>query len=59
MKETLYDITLRDSEKYEDLARQARESDDQELAEFFGRMREEDHRLAQEAGRLLAQRIAE
>lgn len=59
MKETLYDITLRDSEKYEDLARQARESDDQELAEFFGRMSDVEHRLAEEAGRLLAQRVAE
>ncbi|HEX2729017.1 MAG TPA: hypothetical protein VHM16_04630 [Rubrobacteraceae bacterium] len=59
MKETLYDISLRDSRKYEDLARRAREADDQELAEFFGRMSAEDNRSAQEAGRLLAQRVAE
>lgn len=59
MKQTLYEISARDPEKYEDLARQAQEANDQELAEFFGRMSEEDHRLAQEAGRLLAQRVAE
>lgn len=59
MKEALYGISLRETEKYEDLARRAQESDDQELAEFFDRIGEEDHRLAEEARRLLAQRVAE
>lgn len=59
MKETLYEISARDSEKYEDLARQAQEADDQELAEFFGRISDVDHRLAQEAGRLLVGRVAD
>lgn len=59
MKEALYDISPRDAGKYEDLARRAREVDDQELAEFFGRISGEEHRQAEEAGRLLAQRVAE
>lgn len=59
MKQALYSISARDPEKYQDLARRAQKSDDQELAEFFDRIGEEDHRLAEEARRLLAQRVAE
>lgn len=47
MKQALYGISERDSQRYQD------------LAEFFDRIGEEDQQLAEEAQRLLAQRIAE
>lgn len=59
MKSALYDITQENTERYGALARHAEAADDQELAEFFNRMRIENVRRARRARRLLAQRVAE
>ena len=59
MKSALYEAVLRDVDRYEELARRAEGFADHELAEFFGEIRDENRRRAEEARRLLAQRIAE
>lgn len=59
MKKALYDIALQDSDRYEDLARQAESTDDGELAEFFLQALDENNRLAERAKVLIAQRVAE
>lgn len=59
MKKALYDIALQDSDRYEELARQAKSTDDGELAEFFLHTLDENNRLAERAKLLLAQRVAE
>ncbi len=64
--QALYDSILEDervledaSFKYEVLARQAEESDDQALIEFFRKMRDENRCRAERAERLLAQLLPE
>lgn len=59
MQKALYDIALQNSDRYEDLARQAESTDDGELAEFFLQTLYENNRLAERAKLLLAQRVAE
>ncbi len=58
MKKALYEAVLRDVGRYEELARRAEGFAD-ELAGFFREIRDENRRRADEARRLLAQRIAE
>ena len=59
MKDALYTIALKNADRYEALARRADSSSDEELAEFFRRMRDESRDNAERARRLLAQRVAE
>lgn len=59
MKDELYTIALANAEKYEGLARKAEKGDDQELADFFRRMRDDSRANADRAKALLAQRLAE
>lgn len=59
MKNALYDIALENTDRYGTLARHAEAADDQELAEFFCQVRIQNLRQAQQAKRLLAQRVAE
>jgi len=59
VKAALYDVTMRNADRYHALARSAERTGDDELAGFFRRMRDDNRRSAQEARRLLAQRIAE
>lgn len=59
MKEALYEAVLQDVERYEDLARRAEDTGDDELAGFFRGVRDENRRRAEDAERLLAQRVAE
>lgn len=59
MKDALYAIALQNADRYEALARRAEGSNDDELAEFFRRMRDESRENAERAKRLLAQRVAE
>jgi rubrerythrin len=59
VKDALYAIALRNADRYEALARRAETSSDEELAEFFRRMRDESRENAEKAKRLLAQRLAE
>lgn len=59
MKDDLYTIALANADKYESLARRAERSDDQELADFFRRMRDDSRANADRAKVLLAQRLAE
>ncbi|MEW6635701.1 MAG: hypothetical protein AB1425_02685 [Actinomycetota bacterium] len=59
MKDALYTIALRNADRYEALARRAEESHDDELADFFRAMRDDNRRRAEEAKRLLAGRISE
>jgi hypothetical protein len=59
MKKALYEAVLRDVGRYEELARRAEGLADDELAGFFRDIRDENRRRADEARRLLAQRIAE
>ena len=59
MKDALYTIALKNADRYEALARRADLSSDEELAEFFRRMRDESRDNAERAKRLLAQRVAE
>ena len=59
MKDDLYTIALANAERYEALARRAERGDDQELADFFRRMRDDSRANADRAKVLLAQRLAE
>lgn len=59
MKDDLYTIALANADKYESLARRAEKGDDQELADFFRRMRDDSRANADRAKVLLAQRLAE
>lgn len=59
VKEALYEAVMQDAERYEDLARRAESSEDDELAEFFREIRDENRRRAERAERLLAGRLAE
>jgi rubrerythrin len=59
VKDELYTIALANAEKYDSLARRAEKSDDQELADFFRRMRDHSRANADRAKVLLAQRLAE
>ena len=59
MKKALYEAVLRDVDRYEELARRAEGFADDELAGFFRGIRDENRRRAEEARRLLAQRVAE
>ncbi len=59
LKRALYEAVAQDVERYEELARKAAISGDDELAGFFGEVRDENRRRAERARRLLAQRVAE
>jgi rubrerythrin len=59
VKDALYTIALQNADRYEALARRAETSSDQELADFFRRMRDESRENAERAKTLLAQRVAE
>jgi rubrerythrin len=59
VKDALYTIALKNADRYEALARRAAMSSDEELAEFFRRMRDESRENAERAKRLLSQRVAE
>jgi rubrerythrin len=59
VKDALYTIALKNADRYEALARRAETSSDEELAEFFRRMRDESRENAEKAKRLLSQRVAE
>lgn len=59
MKRALYEAVLQDVGRYEDLARRAEGSEDDELAGFFREIRDENRLRAEKARRLLAQRVAE
>ena len=58
-EDALYTIALKNADRYEALARRAATSSDEELAEFFRRMRDESRENAERAKRLLSQRVAE
>jgi rubrerythrin len=59
VKDALYTIALQNADRYETLARRAETSSDEELADFFRRMRDESRENAERAKTLLAQRVAE
>jgi rubrerythrin len=59
VKDALYTIALQNADRYEALARRAEASSDNELADFFRRMRDESRENAERAKTLLAQRVAE
>jgi rubrerythrin len=59
VNDALYTIALKNADRYEALARRAAASSDEELAEFFRRMRDESRENAERAKRLLSQRVAE
>jgi rubrerythrin len=59
VNDALYAIALRNADRYEMLARRAEDSGDDELAEFFRRMRDESRENAEKAKTLLARRVAE
>ena len=59
MNDALYAVALRNADRYEALARRAEDSGDDELAEFFRRMRDESRENAEKAKTLLARRVAE
>jgi hypothetical protein len=59
VKDALYTIALKNADRYEALARRAAMSSDEELAEFFRRMRDESRENAERAKRLLSQRVAD
>ena len=59
MNDALYAIALRNADRYEALARRAEDSGDEELAEFFRRMRDESRENAEKAKTLLPRRVAE
>ncbi len=59
MKKALYEAVLRDVDRYEELARRAEGFADDELAVFFREISDENRRRADEARRLLTQRVAE
>jgi hypothetical protein len=54
----LYRI-LEDARRYEEYAEVAQRAYDEELVDFFGELREESRGLAERAGKLLAQRLAD
>jgi hypothetical protein len=54
----LYRI-LEDARRYEEYAKVAQQAYDEELVDFFGELQEESRRLAERAGKLLAQRLAD
>ena len=66
MHDALYTL-IEDAHRYQELAERANEalsrpaavSQDEELAAFLGRVAWESHHRAEEAKRLLAQRVAE
>ena len=55
----MYEAVFQDIERYEDLARRAADTGDDELAGFFREVRGENRRRAERARRLLAGRVAE
>jgi rubrerythrin len=59
VNDALYAIALRNADRYEALARRAEDSGDDELAEFFRRIRHESRENAEKAKTLLARRVAE
>ena len=59
MKKALYEAISQDVGLYEDLARRASSSGDDELAGFFREVGDENRLRAEKARRLLAQRVAE
>ena len=59
MKTALYEAVFQDIERYEDLARRAADTGDDELAGFFREVREENRRRVERTRRLLAGRVAE
>lgn len=59
VKETLYNIAMQNVDRYESLARHAERTGDGELAGFFRRMRDHNRQSAEDAKRLLSQRVAE
>ena len=59
MNDALYAVALRNADRYEALAGRAEDSGDDELAEFFRRMRDESRENAEKAKTLLARRVAE
>src|SRR4028119_1821871 len=56
MKEALYEAVMQDAERYEDLARRAGASEEDELARFFREIRDENRRRTEQARGLLAGR---
>jgi hypothetical protein len=58
MKEALYEAVMQDAERYEDPARRAEASEEDELARFFRELRDENRRRTEKARRLLAGRVA-
>jgi rubrerythrin len=54
----LYRI-LEDARRYEEYAEVAQQAYDEELVDFFRELQEESRRLAERAGKLLAQRLAD
>ena len=58
MLAALYRI-LEDARRYEEYAEAAQRAYDEELVDFFAELRDESHRLAERAGKLLAQRLAD
>jgi hypothetical protein len=50
---------LEDARRYEEYAEVAQRAYDEELVDFFGELREESRGLAERAGKLLAQRLAD
>jgi rubrerythrin len=59
VNDALYEIALRNADRYEALARRAEVSGDEELAGFFRRMRDDSRENAEKAKTLLARRVAE
>lgn len=59
MKQALYEAVLEDAFKHKVLVRQAEASGDDELAEFFRQMRDENRRCTERTEQLLAQRLPE
>jgi hypothetical protein len=58
MLAALYRI-LEDARRYEEYAEVAQRAYDEELVDFFGELGEESRGLAERAGKLLAQRLAD
>jgi len=58
MLAALYRI-LEDARRYEEYAEVAQRAYDEELVDFFGELREESRGVAERAGKLLAQRLAD
>ena len=54
----LYRI-LEDARRYEEYAEVAQRAYDEELVDFFGELRDSSRGLAERAGKLLAQRLAD